>query len=71
MKPKLKRLKLTLNNYKTPERIIMARKQITLTLLPETDEKLTRIAKSRLVSKGIIVDEVIAKKKEILGSEDK
>ena len=42
----------------------MARKQITLTLLPETDEKLTRIAKSRLVSKGIIVDEVIKKVKE-------
>lgn len=49
----------------------MARKQITLTLLPETNEKLTRIAKSRLVSKGIIVDEVIAKKKEILESGDK
>lgn len=40
------------------------RKQITVTVLPETDEKLTRIAKSRIVSKGIILDEAIAKVKE-------
>ncbi len=40
------------------------RKQITVTVVPETDEKLTRIAKDRLVSKGIILDESIKKMKE-------
>lgn len=40
------------------------RKQITVTVLPETDEKITRIAKSRIVSKGIIIDEAIQKAKE-------
>jgi hypothetical protein len=48
----------------------MARKQITLTLLPETDEKLTRIAKSRLVTKGMVVDETIAKIKEPKGESE-
>ena len=40
------------------------RKQITLRILPETDEKLTRIAKTRIVSKGIIIDELVKKAKE-------
>ncbi len=40
------------------------RKQITVTVLPETDEKLTRIAKTRIVSKGIIIDELVKKAKE-------
>jgi hypothetical protein len=40
------------------------RKQITVTVLPETDEKVTRLAKARIVSKGIIIDEMVAKFKE-------
>lgn len=40
------------------------RKQITVTVLPETDEKITRLSKQRIVSKGIIIDEMVAKAKE-------
>jgi len=40
------------------------RKQITLRVLPETDEKLKRVAEQKYVSKGIIIDELVKKAKE-------
>ena len=40
------------------------REQITLRVLPETNEKLTRIAEKRVVPKGVIIDEMIKKAKE-------
>lgn len=41
----------------------MQRKQITLRVLPTTDEKLTRLAKEQMLSKGVIIDQLLKKEK--------
>lgn len=43
---------------------MIKRKQITLRVLSETDEKLVRLADDKLLSKGVIIDELIKKAKE-------